>query len=76
MLRDVIFVSLTRHVAQMHIYRIGEKFRDWSDTTPSLDKILEAVTLYWLTSTFPRAIYPYRAVCSSHQPSVLFETGY
>ncbi|TKA68166.1 hypothetical protein B0A49_06294 [Cryomyces minteri] len=39
---------------------IGEKFRDWSDTTPSLDQILEAITLYWLTETFPRAIYPYR----------------
>ena len=39
---------------------IGEKFRDWTDTTPSLDQILEAVTLYWLTETFPRAIYPYR----------------
>jgi microsomal epoxide hydrolase len=39
---------------------IGEKFQDWTDTTPSLDQILEAVTLYWLTDTFPRAIYPYR----------------
>ena len=39
---------------------IGEKFLDWTDTTPSLDQILEAATLYWLTNTFPRAIYPYR----------------
>jgi microsomal epoxide hydrolase len=39
---------------------VGEKFLDWTDTTPSLDQILEAVTLYWLTNTFPRAIYPYR----------------
>lgn len=39
---------------------IGEKFQDWSDKTPPLDQILEAVTLYWLTDTFPRAIYPYR----------------
>ena len=39
---------------------IGEKFQDWTDATPSLDQILEAVTLYWLTDTFPRAIYPYR----------------
>jgi microsomal epoxide hydrolase len=39
---------------------IGEKFQDWTDTTPSLDQILETVTLYWLTDTFPRAIYPYR----------------
>lgn len=41
---------------------IGEKFLDWTDprTTPSLDVILESVTLYWFTETFPRAIYPYR----------------
>jgi microsomal epoxide hydrolase len=39
---------------------IGEKFQDWTDTTPSLDQILEAITLYWLTNTFPRAVYPYR----------------
>ena len=39
---------------------IGEKFQEWTDTTPSLDAILESVTLYWLTETFPRAIYPYR----------------
>jgi microsomal epoxide hydrolase len=39
---------------------IGEKFQEWTDTTPDMDQILEAVTLYWLTNTFPRAIYPYR----------------
>jgi len=39
---------------------IGEKFLDWSDEDPSLDQILESVTLYWLTDTFPRCIYPYR----------------
>ena len=39
---------------------IGEKFLQWTDTTPPLPIILESVTLYWLTETFPRAIYPYR----------------
>ncbi|KAH8695276.1 Alpha/Beta hydrolase protein [Talaromyces proteolyticus] len=39
---------------------IGEKFLAWTDETPSLDQILESVTLYWLTETFARAIYPYR----------------
>lgn len=41
---------------------IGEKFLEWTDprTTPPLLVILESVTLYWLTDTFPRAIYPYR----------------
>jgi microsomal epoxide hydrolase len=41
---------------------IGEKFLEWSDQDPPLDTILESVTLYWLTETLPRAIYPYREV--------------
>ncbi len=43
-------------------YRIGEKFLDWSDDEPPLDTILRAVTLYWLTDTFPTSIYSYRQV--------------
>ena len=39
---------------------IGEKFLEWTDTDPSLDTILEAISLYWFTETFPRCIYPYR----------------
>ncbi|KAK6384931.1 hypothetical protein LTS17_002494 [Exophiala oligosperma] len=39
---------------------IGEKFLTWTDTTPTVDEILTSVTLYWLTETFPRCIYPYR----------------
>jgi microsomal epoxide hydrolase len=39
---------------------MGEKFLSWSDTSPSLNQILEDVTLYWLTETFPTSIYPYR----------------
>jgi microsomal epoxide hydrolase len=39
---------------------IGEKFLEWSDEDPSLDTILEGVSLYWFTETFPRCIYPYR----------------
>lgn len=35
---------------------------EWTDETPSLDEILASVSLYWLTDTFPRAIYPYREV--------------
>lgn len=41
---------------------IGEKFLAWTDQDPSVDTILESVTLYWLTDTFPTAIYSYRAV--------------
>jgi microsomal epoxide hydrolase len=47
---------------------IGEKFIDWSDTTPSIDTILESVTLYWVTETMPRSIYPYRQLLASENP--------
>jgi microsomal epoxide hydrolase len=40
---------------------IGEKFLTWTEVTPTLETILSFVTLYWLTDTFPRSIYPYRA---------------
>ncbi|SMQ45575.1 unnamed protein product [Zymoseptoria tritici ST99CH_3D7] len=39
---------------------VGEKFLPWSDTSPSTTEILDSVTLYWFTQSFPRAIYPYR----------------
>lgn len=42
--------------------RIGEKYVDWSDEDLSLDTILESVTLYWLTETFPTSIYACRHV--------------
>ena len=41
---------------------IGEKFLEWTDEDPTVDQVLESVTLYWMTDTFPRCIYPYRAV--------------
>lgn len=50
------------HMASADIGRIGEKFLEWTDEDPSLDEILSSVTLYWLTDTFPRCIYPYRGV--------------
>ncbi|KAB8072527.1 Alpha/Beta hydrolase protein [Aspergillus leporis] len=39
---------------------VGEKFLDWPDGPLPLDVILEAVSLYWFTETFPRSIYTYR----------------
>ena len=42
--------------------RCGEKFLDWADEPLPSKTILEFVSLYWLTETFPRAIYPYREV--------------
>ncbi|CAI7629037.1 unnamed protein product [Penicillium viridicatum] len=39
---------------------IGEKFLEWVHDPLAPEDILESVTLYWLTETFPRAIYAYR----------------
>lgn len=41
---------------------IGEKFLEWSDEDPPLEKILEAVTLYWMTDTIPRCLYHNRGM--------------
>ncbi|WPG99507.1 alpha/beta-hydrolase [Acrodontium crateriforme] len=47
---------------------IGEKFLEWSDEDPSVDEILQSVSLYWLTDTFPRCIYPYRGIADGSRP--------
>jgi microsomal epoxide hydrolase len=41
---------------------IGEKFLSWSDESPSLETILESVSLYWYTESMGRGIFPYRGV--------------
>lgn len=41
---------------------IGEKYLEWSDENPSIETILEAVSLYWFTDTFPTSIFAYREV--------------
>lgn len=40
----------------------------FSDADPPLDEILESITLYWMTDTFPRCIYPYRGVSLISSP--------
>ncbi|EXJ72840.1 uncharacterized protein A1O5_03988 [Cladophialophora psammophila CBS 110553] len=44
---------------------IGEKILEWTDEDPPLDKILEGVTLYWLTDTVPRCFYHNRALANA-----------
>lgn len=41
---------------------IGEKFLQWSDQSPPLDEILDSVSLYWFTESFPRCICEYHPV--------------
>ncbi|KAK4497881.1 hypothetical protein PRZ48_010536 [Zasmidium cellare] len=43
---------------------IGEKYLEWTDEDPSVEKILQVASLYWLTDTYARCIYPYRALLS------------
>ncbi|KAK0845481.1 hypothetical protein LTS02_015287 [Friedmanniomyces endolithicus] len=51
---------------------IGEKFLEWTDDDPPLETILESVTLYWLTETFPRCIYPYRGMFAGTRPPLVY----
>ncbi|KAJ4404516.1 hypothetical protein N0V91_005860 [Didymella pomorum] len=39
---------------------IGEKFLEWSDTTPDLSHILTNISLYWFTSSILTSFQPYR----------------
>jgi len=50
-------------------FRIGEKFIEWSDETPSLDHILTNITLYWYV---PRR----RKAHSLHEPISASETDF
>jgi microsomal epoxide hydrolase len=52
--------------------RVGEKFLDWVDDPLSSQEILESVSLYWFTETFPRGIYFYREV---RHPSMELRLG-
>jgi hypothetical protein len=44
---------------------IGEKYLEWTDEDPPLEKILEVVTLYWMTDTMSRCFYHNRALMSN-----------
>jgi hypothetical protein len=42
--------------------RIGDKYNEWSDETPSLETILTLISIYWFTDCYPSSIYIYRYV--------------
>ncbi|KAK1675868.1 epoxide hydrolase [Colletotrichum godetiae] len=56
---------------------IGEKFLEWPDSRYplSLDTILTMVSFYWYTDTFPRSMYPYRALAGAAAANVLFSVS-
>jgi microsomal epoxide hydrolase len=56
------FFAFQRERYPLTLFRIGEKFLEWSDEDPSLDTILTNISLYWFTESFARSIYPYRAL--------------
>lgn len=39
---------------------IGEKHVEWADTTLEMDTVLALATLWWLTGTAARGMWPYR----------------
>ena len=50
---------------------IGEKFLEWTDEDPPLEKILQEVTLYWMTDTVPRCLYHNRGMgCADEEPKI------
>ncbi|KAF4551184.1 Epoxide hydrolase-like protein 4 [Elsinoe fawcettii] len=53
---------------------IGEKFLEWTDEDPPIDQILESISLYWLTDTFPRCIYPYRSLYGPDRDAIRAKT--
>ncbi|KAL7620210.1 hypothetical protein AAE478_009203 [Parahypoxylon ruwenzoriense] len=46
---------------------IGEKILEWTDEDPPLEKILESVTLYWMTDTIPRCFYHNRGMANADE---------
>ncbi|KAI0508526.1 Alpha/Beta hydrolase protein [Xylaria bambusicola] len=55
---------------------ISEKFLDWTDEDTSLDTILAHATMYWITETFPRCIYPYRDMAGdAERPRIAKASG-
>ncbi|TGZ82535.1 alpha/beta-hydrolase [Ascodesmis nigricans] len=41
---------------------VGEKYLDWTELDPPIESILELVSLYWFTETYPTSIYAYRQI--------------
>ncbi|KAF8250387.1 putative epoxide hydrolase [Wilcoxina mikolae CBS 423.85] len=39
---------------------VGEKILDWTDEDPPIEDVLEKISLYWFTATYPTSIYAYR----------------
>lgn len=50
---------------------IGEKMLDWADEAIPLGKILEGVTLYWMTDVMARGIWHSRELLPEKMPSLL-----
>ncbi|KAH8828653.1 epoxide hydrolase [Flagelloscypha sp. PMI_526] len=56
---------------------IAEKVENWTDETPSLTTILDLVTLWYFTDTFPTSVYFYREdVLWFGAPSIAVPFGY
>ncbi|KIV83495.1 hypothetical protein PV11_05516 [Exophiala sideris] len=54
---------------------IGEKMLAWTDEDPPLEKILEGVTLYWMTDTIPRCCYHNRGMGDPNEKPKIARTS-
>jgi len=54
---------------------VGEKILEWTDQDPPLEKILEGVTLYWLTDTIPRCLYHNRGMGDPNEKPYIARTS-
>ncbi|KAK4948712.1 hypothetical protein LTR10_012716 [Elasticomyces elasticus] len=54
---------------------IGEKMLAWTDEDPPLEKILEGVTLYWMTDTIPRCFYHNRGMGNPNENPKIARTS-
>lgn len=54
---------------------IGEKILEWTDEDPPLEKILESVTLYWMTDTIPRCFYHNRGMGNPEEKPKIARTS-
>lgn len=53
---------------------LGEKFNSWSDEPPSLDQLLETVTIWWLRESFPTSIWAYSEILTGELRTPSSET--
>lgn len=66
--RELLFLqspAVSAHSSDCEYLTVAEKYRDWTDETPSIDEILAICTMWWLRDSFPSSIYAYHGTLLS-----------